>query len=571
MSVNCRAEIIGAALGVSGRPAVFYWRRGGSQAGFAAWSMVDAAVAKSKFESLALGFQEATPSVSSTTHEGMMRLLQERTVTMPPGILSEKAMAGLLEGGAGAEVLDRGFPWQEHDYLDGEEENARVLSGFEAAFAQQTGATPPDWNGLEVALDDPENLRASLDLSVAYIKNYELDKCEILLGRYALPACRARGLPWIAKALQDYATLRMKQNRQAEAMLLLEDLEYMLPPHPIMLHNLGLAYNSLRMHDKAMAAFEQAVALKNGEMAYDDYWNMGITLNHTKRHKDAFMQLIRALELAPSDPAVDDVTLAKLNNTIGSCLQDASEGLPKEQAATKLGLSQEAEPYFRESAQLYAGVIGKKHHLYGSAVHALSRNLVAQGRHQEAEPFLHEALWIEALKNGIHPTPCHAMLAELLDMHAAGALPQEALAKYHDLLRVMLMHLHCRGFTADGNGGVVMQAIAKVLLLSGQELARPALALLRKGLQLVEGHIEDVEDTSWIQLMIRLDIKKAEATLELPDNTAGHVALTQTEGWLLEGPWGMPEGSGAALGLCLPTTTEPMESASLQPQSNDRM
>lgn len=559
MSVACRAELISTALGgcrSSRRQLAFCWRRGGSAAGFTACSTEDAAVAKAKFESLALGFQEASPSVSSTTHEGMMRLLQQRTIQMPTGILSEKAMAGLLEGGAGAEVLDRGFPWQEHDFLDGEEENARVLSGFEAAFAAQTGAAPPEWQGLEVALDDPENLRASLDLSVAFIKNYELDKCEILLGRFALPACRARGLPWIAKGLQDYATLRMKQNRQAEAMLLLEDLESMLPAHPIMLHNLGLAYNSLRMHDKAMAAFEQAVALKNGELAYDDYWNIGITLNHTKRHRDAFLQLIRALELAPSDPKVDDVTLAKLNNTLGSCLQGASEEVPTEHAATKLGLSQEAEPYFRESARLYAGVIGKKHHLYGSAVHALSRNLVAQGRHQEAEPFLHEALWIEALKNGIHPTPCHAMLTELLDLHAAAALPREAFAKYHDLMRVMLMHLHCRGFAADGNGGIVMQAIAKILLLSGQELARPALALLRKGLQLVEGHREDVEDTSWIQLMIRMDIKKTEANLELPDNSAEHAALARPESWLLEGPWGVPQGSGAALGLCLPAAAE---------------
>jgi len=568
MSVARGAQLIGVAFSVwrsDRRRAALCWRLGGSVAGFTACSTEDAAVAKEKFESLALGFQEATPSVSSTTHEGMMRLLQQRTVEMPTGILSEKAMAGLLEGGAGAEVLDRGFPWQEHDFLDGEEENARILTGFESAFARQTGAAPPEWQGLEVALDDPENLRASLDLSVAYIKNYELDRCEILLGRYALPACRARGLPWIAKALQDYATLRMKQNRQAEAMLLLEDLESMLPPHPIMLHNLGLAYNSLRMHDKAMAAFEQAVALKNGEMAYDDHWNIGITLNHTKRHRDAFLQLIRALELAPSDPKVDDVTLAKLNNTIGSCLQAASEEVPIEHAATRLGLSHEAEPYFRESARLYAGVIGKKHHLYGSAVHALSRNLVAQGRNQEAEPLLHEALWIEALKNGIHPTPCHAMLTELLDIHATGALPKEELAKYHDLLRVMLMHLHCRGFAADGNGGIVMQAIAKILMLSGQELARPALALLQKGLQLVEGHVEDVEDTSWIQLMIRLDMKKAEASLALPDNSAGHAALPQTEGWLLEGPWGMPEGSGAALGLYLPTATaEPAASATEQ-------
>merc|ERR1719217_1582675 len=125
-----------------------------------------------------------------------------------------------------------------------------------------TGANPPNWFGLEEALDDSENLRACLDLSVAYIKNYQLDRCEMLLGRYGLPHCRVRGIPWVAKALQDYATLRMKQNRQPEALLLLEELEAMLPPHHIMVSNVGIAYNSLRRHDKALEKFEQSVELK---------------------------------------------------------------------------------------------------------------------------------------------------------------------------------------------------------------------------------------------------------------------------------------------------------------------
>jgi len=386
--------------------------------------------------------------------------------------------------------------------------------------------------------------------AVAYIKNYELDKCEVLLGRYALPACRVRGLPWIAKALQDYATLRMKQNRQAEAMLLLEKLESMLPPHPIMVHNLGLAYNSLRMHDKALAKFERAVELKNGEWAYDDYWNIGITHKHMEKYRDAFPLLIKALELAPLDAQVDDVTLAKLNDTIGSCLQKASDFVGVDKAEIKQGLAEEAEPYFREAVRLYDGVIGNKHHLYGGACHLLARNLIAQGRRIEAEPILYEALWIEVLKDGIHPTPCHGMLMEVLDLYEKGALAQDDLGKYHDLLRVMLMHLHCRGFAADGNGGVVMQAVAKFLLLSGHELARPALALLRKGLQLVENHVEDVEDTTFIQMMIQLDMKQAQANLALPP-PSGVVSSVKSEKWLLEGPWGVPEGSDSALGVYL--------------------
>jgi len=482
-----------------------------------------------------------------------MRLLQQKQINLPCGVLSPRAMAGQFSGGEGFEVLERGFPWSEHDYLDGAEENAIVLARFESEFSRKTGSTAPDWNGLEFALDDPENLRASLDLAVAYIKNYELDKCEVLLGKYALPACRVRGLPWICKALQDYATLRMKQNRQAEAMLLLEELEAMLPPHPIMLHNLGLAYNSLRMHEKAMWAFKQAIALKDGNMEFDDYWNIGITLKHMRKHKDAFRQLIKALELAPGSPNVDDVTLAKLNDSIGTCLQNASEDVSEKDVELRLGLAQEAEPYFRKAIELYRGVIGGKHHLYGGACHLLAKNLVSQGRSVDAEPLLYEAMWIEVLKDGIHPTPCHNMLTELLHLHKTGALVQDDLVKYHDLLRVMLMHLHCRGFLADGSGGVVMHAVAEILLLSGQELARPALALLRKGIKLVEDHDEDVVDTTWIQFAIRCEISKAQTCLALPSPSSSPSKI-QSELWLLEGPWGAPRGSESAIGISAPTS-----------------
>lgn len=531
--------------------AVPSWRHLSTEASAYVDIVRDAVDAQVKLQGVSSALS-STQAVDATTHEGMMRLLQQKQIKLPDGILSPNAMAGLFKDGAGSEVIQRGFPWSEHEYLDGHETNARMLHGFESEFAAKTGTRPPEWRGLEMALDDPENLRAALDLSVAYIKNYQLDKCEVLLGRYALPACQARGLPWIAKGLQDYATLRMKQNRQAEAMLLLEELESMLPPHPIMLHNLGLAYNSMRMHDKAMDAFERAVVLNRGVKAYDDYWNIGITLKHMKNYKDAFLELIKALELAPGHPSVDDVTLAKLHDTLGSCLQKAAEGVPEEDTDTRMGLAKKAEPYFREAVELYRGVIGSKHHLYGGACHLLAKNLTFQGRTVEAEPILFEAMSIESLKDGLHPTPCHEMLTELLDLHERGAVTQDGLKKYHDVLRVMIMHLHTRGFLVDGNGGVVMQAVAKILLLSGQELARPALALLRKGVKLVENHVDDVTDTTFIQLMMRIDIKKAENCLALPPPSGNSPAL-QSEMWLLEGPWGATAGSEATLGLCLPS------------------
>ena len=74
-------------------------------------------------------------------------------------------------------------------------------------------------------------LRASLDLAGAYVKNYALDKADLLFGR-VVDECRKRGAPWDVKCLQDLATLRFKQNRQPECVELLEELADRSPPHP---------------------------------------------------------------------------------------------------------------------------------------------------------------------------------------------------------------------------------------------------------------------------------------------------------------------------------------------------
>mmetsp|Transcript_97259 Transcript_97259/g.169803 ORF Transcript_97259/g.169803 Transcript_97259/m.169803 type:complete len:119 (+) Transcript_97259:549-905(+) len=115
----------------------------------------------------------------------------------------------------------------------------------------------------------------------------------------------------------------------------------------------------------------------------------------------------------------------------------------------------------------------------------------------------------------------------------------------------MLMNLHIRGYTKDGNGGVVMKEIAEFLMLSGAELALPAKALLKQALELVENHTDDVDDTSVIEWMIRMELQKASTmALEMPSkrDTAG-IPQIKKESWLLEGPWGVPEGAEKLLAL----------------------
>ena len=110
----------------------------------------------------------------------------------------------------------------------------------------------------------PEILAAALDLAVVYLKNYALDKADALYEAIK-PHCLSRGLPWNVKWFQDCATLRpgpelnklqlasessspvvhaylnvphrptrrsrCKQNRQAEAAPMLEEVAKLTPPH----------------------------------------------------------------------------------------------------------------------------------------------------------------------------------------------------------------------------------------------------------------------------------------------------------------------------------------------------
>mmetsp|Transcript_78406 Transcript_78406/g.129937 ORF Transcript_78406/g.129937 Transcript_78406/m.129937 type:complete len:139 (+) Transcript_78406:3-419(+) len=135
-----------------------------------------------------------------------------------------------------------------------------------------------------------------------------------------------------------------------------------------------------------------------------------------------------------------------------------------------------------------------------------------------------------------------------MEVYNGGGVPEDRLPKYHDLLRTMLMNLHMRGFLKDGNGGVVMHKIAEFLMLSGAELSRPVLALLRQALTLVENHKDDVQDTKVMQMVMKMEMEQMKA-LAMPSGSANSRA-PKSESWLLEGPLGAPdEGSIPALGV----------------------
>lgn len=402
------------------------------------------------------------------------------------------------------EVLQRGFPWSEHSFVDGDEGNLNQLAKFEALFAEQVYTSPPFWWGLDEALRDPECLRASLDIGVAYIKNYQCDRADAIY-RYALPAARARGLPWNVKALQNCATLRFKQNRQADAAALLEEINDYVPPNPVHCKNLGTVYNSLRQHARALEHFEMAVALQDGWMESSDRWDIGLAKKNLKQFDEAIKLLIDALEGFSADKS-DRVTLAKLHDSIGGCYLEMGAEYGKD--AQYAGW---AEPHFRKAEELFRESVGISSPLYQSAARCISQSLLRQGQREQAEPWLREALRIESIKDGVHPTPLHDMVEELLNLGAQKCLGD--FASYHQLLEDAILNMTKHKVPEDGNVGMVLHKVARFFVASGKEYRPAAMGYFRRALELIGSHVDEEVDTTFHCSLLELEIQCCEALL----------------------------------------------------------
>jgi len=210
--------------------------------------------------------------------------------------------------------------------------------------------------------------------------------------------CMERGLPWDVKWFQDCATLRCKQQRMQEAKVLLEEVAKRSPPHPATLVNLGTVCNMLRDHDKAQEYFlaaQQIAGRDNPDK--DDLWNMGIAKKHLKQYDEALPMLLKALEGWKTEEPDDDVTIAKLEDTVGSCYD-------------LMGRPEEAIEHWAAARVLFGRSIGADSPLYGSACEGLMKSLVHAGRYEEGFDRLEETFLNQAQKDAIHPTPFSSSL-----------------------------------------------------------------------------------------------------------------------------------------------------------------
>ena len=72
-----------------------------------------------------------------------------------------------------AELRKEDLTWSEHDFNDGDKENRRVLKTFTKEFKKMAEETKD-------GVRDPKLLTKALDLALACVKCYELDKADAI-------------------------------------------------------------------------------------------------------------------------------------------------------------------------------------------------------------------------------------------------------------------------------------------------------------------------------------------------------------------------------------------------------
>ncbi|CAK9018520.1 unnamed protein product [Durusdinium trenchii] len=360
-----------------------------------------------------------------------------------------------------AELRKEDLVWSEHEFNDGDKENRRVLKKFTKEFKKMAEETPE-------GIRNPKLLTAALDLALACVKCYELDKADAIYRR-VLGECRRRGMPWDVKCLQDLATLRCKQHRQADAAELLEELAQKAPPHPATFINLGTVYNQLRQYDKAESWFHQAVNLKGGTPEREDIWNLAICKKNMGQYEEAlpmFEEVLREFQVhEPHHP----VTIAKVHSSLGGCLHE-------------MGRYTAAAEQFDEAYSLYASTVGRHSPLFGGAAEGKAKALQKAERYEEAFEALLEAFEVHSRCDSVHPTPLFECLEMALTLHEQR--PSLELLRFQPAIEDGMANLEQRGQHQDGNAGLVMSRAGK--LLSKTSARGAAERLLREGRALIQ-------------------------------------------------------------------------------------
>jgi len=343
-------------------------------------------------------------------------------------------------------------------------------------------------------LKEPRNLVVALDLVGVYLKNYEIDKADLVLER-VVPLCRERGGPWLVKALDKLSLVRMKQFKAYEALIALKEIEKLVPftPeegwefHDILYRNLAWCYSALDEAERCLKYTRESVEVKRKSgiaASWFDIWDLGKSharLGQKKQQREE-MQVgydlcVKAGEIHRKAEPQDRIMLAKILSNVGEVAMGIGDSHFLEgDRATAREWYEKAAPSLEEAYELHFTALGPMKPLSGWQAGTMAHCLVRLEKWESARDYLALALKVECTKDSTTPGSLIELIDRVMNVyHELGDM--KAMAVHLDELDQGLSGLRGRGWDLRERDvfALLLHKVATVFLLADGGTGKNAL------------------------------------------------------------------------------------------------
>jgi len=303
--------------------------------------------------------------------------------------------------------------WSDDLFEGGEADNERKIEGFELELV---GMLQSSTRGLA----DGTILGNAIDLAGAYKKNYKLDKSEAVLLRCTRHA-EARSGAWMVKYLNHISQVRMKQRRDAEAVEMMYEIESLATFtldeagasefYETLYRNMSSGLRSMGREDEAAVYFTkmaEAAKMHKKELDWMDLWDLGVLMANRAFHAGRWSEFYKAREIIAD--ALQKQQVAEPNEFILRAKVLSNLG----QCYLATGEHDKADLYYSEAYELFDRAVGKSSPLFGMQAWACGNLRCAQKLYAQALPLLGEALYVEAVGDGLSVSEISKLLDQIL-------------------------------------------------------------------------------------------------------------------------------------------------------------
>ncbi|CAE8595486.1 unnamed protein product [Polarella glacialis] len=235
-----------------------------------------------------------------------------------------------------------------------------------------------------------------------------------------------------------------------------------------------------------------------GQLDWFDSWDIG-KLAAARGYRDGDQEAFRrgralverALEMHIEAEPQDLVMRAKVHDSLAECFL-VSEEYPK------------AETHYRAAYDLLLQTVGAQSPLFGKQARHMANLYIAQGEHEQALPFLGEALAVESSKDAVNVNE----LMELVDVvvnaqQRSSSDAVEAVASNHLSLKRLQQNIKSRELDDSKEYAVLCHKMSLLYLHEGRkdpEAIRRGRNLAKISVRLLRQFREDKDAADWLKM-----------------------------------------------------------------------